>query len=39
VPEQRLRTLQKAFISTLREPEFMAEAEKAKLAIDPMAPA
>src|SRR5512145_348653 len=36
VPEQRVRTLQKAFISTLRDPQFLAEAEKAKLEIDPV---
>ena len=36
VPEQRLRTLQKAFIATLKDPQFLAEAEKAKLEIDPI---
>jgi tripartite-type tricarboxylate transporter receptor subunit TctC len=36
VPEQRLRTLQKAFIATLKDPQFLAEAEKAKLEIDPV---
>ena len=36
MPEQRLRTLQKAFVSTLKDPQFMAEAEKAKLEIDPI---
>ena len=36
VPEQRLRTLQKAFISTLKDAQFLAEAEKAKLEIDPI---
>jgi hypothetical protein len=36
VPEQRLRVLQKALISTLRDPKFVAEAEKAKLEIDPI---
>ena len=36
VPEQRLRTLQRAFISTLKDPQFLAEAEKAKLEIDPI---
>ena len=36
MPEQRLRTLQKAFISTLKDPQFLAEAEKAKLEIDPI---
>jgi hypothetical protein len=36
VPEQRVRTLQKAFISTLKDPQLMVEAEKAKLEIDPI---
>lgn len=36
VPEQRVQTLQKAFISTLKDPQFLAEAEKAKLEIDPI---
>ena len=36
VPEQRVRTLQKAFIDTLKDPQFIAEAEKAKLEIDPV---
>ena len=36
VPEQRVRALQKAFISTLKDPQFMAEAGKAKLEIDPI---
>ena len=36
VPEQRLRTLQKAFIGTLKDPQLVAEAEKAKLEIDPI---
>ena len=36
VPEQRVRTLQKAFIATLKDPQFLAEAEKAKLEIDPI---
>ena len=36
VPEQRVRTLQKAFISTLKDPQLLAEAEKAKLEIDPI---
>ena len=36
VPEQRLRTLQKAFISTLKDPQFLAEAEKAREAADAM---
>lgn len=36
VPEQRVRILQKAFISTLKDPQLLAEAEKAKLEIDPI---
>ncbi len=36
MPEQRLRTLQNAFISTLKDPQFLAEAEKSKLEIDPI---
>jgi tripartite-type tricarboxylate transporter receptor subunit TctC len=36
VPEQRVRTLQKAFIDTLKDPQFLAEAEKARLEIDPI---
>jgi tripartite-type tricarboxylate transporter receptor subunit TctC len=36
VPEQRARTLQKAFIATLKDPQLLAEAEKAKLEIDPI---
>jgi hypothetical protein len=36
VPEQRARALQKAFISTLKDPQLLAEAEKAKLEIDPI---
>ena len=36
VPEQRVRVLQKAFIDTLKDPQLLAEAEKAKLEIDPI---
>ena len=36
VPEQRVRALQKAFTDTLKDPQFLAEAEKAKLEIDPV---
>jgi hypothetical protein len=36
VPEQLVRTLQRAFIITLKDPQFLPEAEKAKLEIDPM---
>jgi len=36
VPEPRVRALQKAFIDTLKDPQVVAEAEKAKLEIDPI---
>ena len=36
VPEERVRVLQKAFVDTLKDPQFKAEAEKAKLEIDPI---
>jgi hypothetical protein len=36
VPEQRVRTLQRAFINTLKDSQLLAEAEKAKLEIDPV---
>ena len=36
VPVQRVQTLQKAFIATLKDPQLLAEAEKAKLEIDPI---
>jgi hypothetical protein len=36
VPEARVRILQKAFIDTLKDPQLLAEAEKAKLEIDPI---
>ena len=36
VPEERLRVLQKAFINTLKDSQFLAEAEKAKLEIEPV---
>ena len=36
VPEERVRILQKAFIDTLKDPQLKAEAEKAKLEIDPI---
>jgi len=36
VPGERLRALQKAFISALKDPQLLAEAEKAKLEIDPV---
>lgn len=36
VPEARVRVLQKAFIDTLKDPQLLAEAEKAKLEIDPV---
>jgi hypothetical protein len=36
MPPDRLRLLQDAFQQTLRDPELLAEAEKAKLEIDPI---
>ncbi|MGH7770532.1 MAG: Bug family tripartite tricarboxylate transporter substrate binding protein [Candidatus Binatia bacterium] len=36
VPAERVQTLQKAFISALKDPQLLAEAEKAKLEIDPV---
>jgi len=36
-PRERLETLRKAFAATLRDPEFLAEAKKAKLDIEPVA--
>jgi tripartite-type tricarboxylate transporter receptor subunit TctC len=36
VPEARARALQTAFTSTLKDAQFLAEAEKAKLEIDPI---
>ena len=36
MPEQRLRTLQKAFVSTQKDSQFLAEPEKAKIDIHPI---
>src|SRR5206468_10837504 len=36
VPEQRVRTLQNAFISTLNDSPFLADEEQSKLEIDPI---
>ncbi len=36
VSEERVRALQDAFMNTLKDPQFIAEAEKAKLEIDPV---
>jgi hypothetical protein len=36
VPDDRVRTLQKAFTDTLKDPQLRAEAEKAKLEIEPI---
>src|SRR5581483_9840319 len=36
VPEARVRTLQRAFMSALKDPQLLAEAEKAKLEIEPI---
>jgi len=35
-PKDRVRILQKAFADTLKDPEFLAEAKKAQLEIDPL---
>lgn len=35
-PADRLQTLRRAFMDTMRDPEFLADAAKTKLAIDPM---
>jgi tripartite-type tricarboxylate transporter receptor subunit TctC len=35
-PKERLETLRKAFAATLRDPEFLAEAKKTKLDIEPV---
>jgi tripartite-type tricarboxylate transporter receptor subunit TctC len=36
IPADRLQALQKAFMETMKDPAFLAAAEKAKLEIDPM---
>jgi tripartite-type tricarboxylate transporter receptor subunit TctC len=36
IPEERVRTLQQAFMSALRDPQLVAEADKAKLEISPL---
>lgn len=36
VPQERVRVLQKAFSDTLKDPQLLAEAQKAKLEIDPV---
>jgi tripartite-type tricarboxylate transporter receptor subunit TctC len=36
VPEERVRTLQRAFVNTLKDPQLVDEAEKSKLEIDPI---
>ena len=35
-PKDRVHTLRKAFLDTLKDPEFLAEAQKARLDIDPV---
>lgn len=35
-PKERVQTLRKAFMDTLKDPEFVAEANKSKLEIDPL---
>jgi tripartite-type tricarboxylate transporter receptor subunit TctC len=36
VPPQRVRAVQEAFMKTLRDPEFVAEAEKARMTLNPI---
>ncbi|MBI4524549.1 MAG: hypothetical protein HY695_12145 [Deltaproteobacteria bacterium] len=36
-PNERLQTLRKAFMDTMKDPEFLSDAAKSQLAIDPMA--
>jgi hypothetical protein len=36
VPSDRLRTLRSAFDATMKDPEFLADAEKIRLMIDPL---
>jgi hypothetical protein len=35
-PKDRIQTLQKAFMDTINDPEFLADAKKAKLDINPL---
>jgi tripartite-type tricarboxylate transporter receptor subunit TctC len=35
-PKDRLLTLRKAFVDTMKDPEFLADAKKAKLDINPL---
>ena len=37
-PKDRVQILQKAFMDTMKDPEFLADAKKAQLDIDPVAP-
>ena len=36
-PKDRIQTLRKAFADTLKDPEFLADAKKSKLDIEPVA--
>jgi tripartite-type tricarboxylate transporter receptor subunit TctC len=36
VPKDRLDALRRAFVETLKDPEFLAAAEKSRLSIDPV---
>jgi hypothetical protein len=36
MPKDRLELLQKAFMATMKDPEFLADAQKAKLDIKPL---
>lgn len=38
IPEDRLKALREAFAATMKDPEFLAEAQKAGLEIDPVPP-
>ena len=38
VPPERLALLRNAFAATLKDPAFLAEVEKLKIAVDPMSP-
>ncbi|MPZ78855.1 MAG: hypothetical protein GEU77_20320 [Deltaproteobacteria bacterium] len=37
-PKERVKILQKAFVDTMKDPEFLAEAKKSNLDIDPVSP-
>lgn len=37
-PKERVQILRKAFMETMKDPEFVADANKAKLGVDPVSP-